>query len=212
MTILVIVVLIIFFTFPGPLFLLKLPKFKENPNKSSLVLRAAYISVVLPTLFLLGISILYYDLYKVHIIVDSDFLGYFTHYRHEVSEFLNRHNADDITKAVVTSFGLFLVVLWNLTKTYEDKWKYAASMFNGIIKMLPKNEREYCMKENYSACLAMDLEAMGLHNHESFKPFYKEVLSEANVLGKDLTEYQEHTTKQLCTLNDKFKEIKEADA
>lgn len=98
--------------------------------------------------------------------------------------------------AFLTIFGVVFAFVSSFEiNSYYKKWSYLAQMFNDAIKIEPRDFgkhadglRYYSQREHLVSCLAMDIFCMGMWNHRSFFPFFKETLEKAILVSVSFDE------------------------
>lgn len=181
--------------------LCEFPYFKKNVKKSHLALKALYIAFLHPTILILLVSLDYFSFFSGKYQDVSFWASFFEWLSGEAKAF----KFSDLTGIVFSYFGAFLIILWNLRKTYESKWEYAAKMFNNLILMKPVNKREYLMKENYKVCLVLDLIEMKFENQKSFKPLYEIVRDQSGT--ESIEDYQKRLNHLINLMDKEYKDV-----
>ena len=100
---------------------------------------------------------------------------------HSISKMINKILSDEtILLGICSGYtGCVSILFWELRKTFEAKWTYAADLFNQIVSFNVNDELDLKVKNNLKACLAIDIYLMDFDEHISFKGFYQKVLNEA---------------------------------
>lgn len=150
--------------------LCKWQTFKNNPRGNNLILRALWISIFLPMIFL------------VFLIVGKMILeGFFVE---NLYTFFNKSSFSEFNESLFSFkffknyllpwLGLNLIIYANLWKDYHSKWSYCSSLYNEIIK-------QNCEKvqRNLISNFAIDLLCLDMWAHRSFYSSFRNSVEEA---------------------------------
>ncbi|WP_120405609.1 hypothetical protein [Halobacteriovorax sp. BALOs_7] len=143
-------------------------------KKMKLVYKSMIVSTI-PLLYILLITSQLY--YIVHKQTNLDIITNLVSYLDYCMTFIGKLNSRDITKASATYIATLLIIYRIFRSTFEDKWKYAANIFNDLSKFECKNKYDVLRKRSLFLSLAIDVKEMGLEEHRSFKPLYNEALN-----------------------------------